>query len=67
MNGSEEEEEEEEIAHRQEPANLGRYCLWEGEYEKVLKERKSVQIYARTQGKRLQAASSSSPTSGLRP
>lgn len=64
MNGS---KEEEEIAHRQEPANNRTHCLWEGEYEKVLKERKSVQIYARTQGKQLQAASSSPPTSGLRP
>lgn len=37
-----------------------------GEYEKVLKERKSVQIYAHRHGKQLQAARGSSPTSSLR-
>lgn len=54
--------EEEEIAQRQKPANN---YMWEGEYEKVLKERKSVQIYAQMHGKQLWAASRASPTSSL--
>lgn len=54
--------EEEEIAQRQKPANNHMHCLWEGE---ILKERKSVQIYAHMHGKQLQAASCTSPTSSL--
>lgn len=53
MNGS---KEEEEIAHRQEPANNHTHCLQEGEYEKARKERKSVQIYARTESSYRQQA-----------
>lgn len=58
---------EEGIAHRQKPASNRTRCLREGEYEKVHKERKSVQIYAHTHEKQLQAVSGSSPTSSVMP